>query len=208
MSYDSVDEGAEIRACESCAEITRGWNQHGGGSRDLVAQFRFVAASSVSISRKGPIGWTAIGACRGLHHDHTQDAASLARDLRVHAMHSGMTTSEIVRRAIFAFLSATHKQVKRARIRRAIGFEYTFDRLFATKLEQAYEILNPDQVRILRTGADVMGVGDEGRCKSTPGCRRTSRRRSTRSPVRRRMIDRPGGPTRWELPEISCASST
>jgi hypothetical protein len=23
-----------------------------------------------------------------------------------------------------------------------------------------------------------------------------------------RMIDRPGGPTRWELPEISCASST
>jgi hypothetical protein len=74
MSYDSVDEGAEIRACESCAEITRGWNQHGGGSRDPVAQFRFVAASSVSISRRGPIGWTAIGACRGLHHDHTQDA--------------------------------------------------------------------------------------------------------------------------------------
>ncbi len=35
--------------------------------------------------------------------------ASLARDLRVHAMHSGMTTSEIVRRAIFAFLSATHE---------------------------------------------------------------------------------------------------
>ena len=59
--------------------------------------------------------------------------------------------------------------VKRARIRRAIGFEYTFDRLFATKLEQAYEILNPDQVRILRTGADVMGVGDEGRCNLRPG---------------------------------------
>src|SRR5208283_1841121 len=74
MSYDSVDEGAEIRACESCAEITRGWNQHGGGSRDPVAHFRFVAASSVSISRRGPIGWTAIGAGRGLHHDHTQDA--------------------------------------------------------------------------------------------------------------------------------------
>ena len=35
--------------------------------------------------------------------------ASLVRDLRVHAMHSGMTTSEIVRRAIFAFLSATHE---------------------------------------------------------------------------------------------------
>ena len=110
MSYDSVDEGAEIRACESCAEITRGWNQYGGGSRDPVAQFRFVAASSVWISRRGPIGWTAIGAGRGLHHDHTQDACELlARDLRVHAMHSGMTTSEIVRRAISAFLSATHE---------------------------------------------------------------------------------------------------
>ena len=59
--------------------------------------------------------------------------------------------------------------VKGARIRRAIGFEYTFDRLFATKIEQAYEILNPDQVRILRTGADVMGVGDEGRCNLRPG---------------------------------------
>ena len=35
--------------------------------------------------------------------------ASLARDLGVHAMHSGMTTSEIVRRAISAFLSATHE---------------------------------------------------------------------------------------------------
>jgi hypothetical protein len=32
--------------------------------------------------------------------------ASLARDLRVHATDSGMTTSEIVRRAIAAFLSA------------------------------------------------------------------------------------------------------
>lgn len=58
---------------------------------------------------------------------------------------------------------------KRARIRCAIRFEYTFDRLLATKLEQAYEILNPDQVRILRTGADVMRVGDEGRCNLRPG---------------------------------------
>ena len=27
MSYHLVDEGAEIRACESCAEITRGWKK-------------------------------------------------------------------------------------------------------------------------------------------------------------------------------------
>jgi hypothetical protein len=35
--------------------------------------------------------------------------ASLARDLRAHALHSGITTSEIVRRAILAFLSATRE---------------------------------------------------------------------------------------------------
>lgn len=35
--------------------------------------------------------------------------ASLARNLRVHAKRSGTTTSEIVRRAVLAFLSATHE---------------------------------------------------------------------------------------------------
>jgi hypothetical protein len=74
MSYDSVDEGAEIRACESRAEITRGWNQHSGGGRDLVAQFRFVAASSVSLSRRGPSGWAATAVGRGLYYNHTQNA--------------------------------------------------------------------------------------------------------------------------------------
>jgi hypothetical protein len=59
--------------------------------------------------------------------------------------------------------------VKRAQIRRAIRFEYAFDRLLGAKLEQAYEILNPDQVRILRAGADVTGIGDEERCDLRPG---------------------------------------
>jgi hypothetical protein len=74
MSYESVDEGSEIRACESCAEVARGWNQHGGGGRDLVAQFRFVAASGVSIPRRGTVGRASTRADRGVHHDHTQDA--------------------------------------------------------------------------------------------------------------------------------------
>ena len=74
MSYDSVDEGAEIRACESGAEIARGWRRHGGGCGDLVAQFRFVAASSVSIHRRGAGGRTASGAGRGRRHAHCQDA--------------------------------------------------------------------------------------------------------------------------------------
>ena len=52
---------------------------------------------------------------------------------------------------------------ERARCRRAVHFEYAFDRLLAAKLAQAYEILNPDRVRILGAGAQVKGVGDEGR---------------------------------------------
>ena len=52
---------------------------------------------------------------------------------------------------------------ERARYRRAVHFEYAFDRLLAVKLAQAYEILNSDRVRILGAGAQMKGVSDEGR---------------------------------------------
>jgi hypothetical protein len=74
MSHDSVDEGAEIRACESGAEIARCWRRHRGGCGDLVAQFWFVAASSLSIPRRGAGGRTAFGAVRGHRHANCQDA--------------------------------------------------------------------------------------------------------------------------------------
>ena len=44
---------------------------------------------------------------------------------------------------------------ERARYRRAVHFEYAFDRLLAAKLAQAYEILNSDRVRILSAGAQM-----------------------------------------------------
>ena len=47
---------------------------------------------------------------------------------------------------------------ERARYRRAVHFEYAFDRLLAAKLAQAYEILNSDRVRILGAGAQMKGV--------------------------------------------------
>jgi len=148
MSYDSVDEGAEIRACERRAEIARGWNQHGGGSRDLVAQFRFVAASSVSISRRGTSGWAATAAGRGLHYDHTQDACKSGPRPACTCDTFG-DDDQRDRATCYLGLPISNSRawVSGRRIRRAICFEYTFDRLLATKLEQAYEILNPDQVR-------------------------------------------------------------
>jgi hypothetical protein len=79
MSYDSVDEGAEIRAGGSCAEVARGWNQRDGGGRDFVAYVRFVAASSVSIPRRGTVGRAAAAADRSVRHDYTQDAGELGQ---------------------------------------------------------------------------------------------------------------------------------
>src|SRR5271163_2112439 len=52
---------------------------------------------------------------------------------------------------------------ERARYRRAVHFEYAFDRLLAVKLAQACEILHSDRVRILGAGAQMKGVSDEGR---------------------------------------------
>ena len=42
--------------------------------------------------------------------------------------------------------------VEQRPIRRAIHLEFAFDRLLAAKLEQAYDILVPDRVRIVGKG--------------------------------------------------------
>jgi hypothetical protein len=50
--------------------------------------------------------------------------------------------------------------VERRPIRRAIHLEFAFDRLLAAKLEQAYDILVPDRVRVVGS-AKVTGADDE-----------------------------------------------
>jgi len=45
---------------------------------------------------------------------------------------------------------------------RKVRLDYAFDRLLATKLQQAYEILVPDQVRVVRDSG-LNGDGDEER---------------------------------------------
>src|SRR5437870_3880913 len=52
--------------------------------------------------------------------------------------------------------------VEQRQTRRALHLEYEFDRLFASKLELAYDILVPDRVRIVGS-AKVTGAGDEER---------------------------------------------
>ena len=45
---------------------------------------------------------------------------------------------------------------------RQVRLDYAFDRLLASKLQHAYEILVPDQVRIV-SGSILRGDGDEDR---------------------------------------------
>ena len=52
--------------------------------------------------------------------------------------------------------------VEKRQIRRAIHFEFSFDRLVAAKLELVYDILVPDRVRIVGS-AKVTGASDENR---------------------------------------------
>ena len=105
MSHGANDPGAESRAGEGGAGVARAGDQHGGAvalSRDFglsrrqayryleeaqaVASPPVVAEASVTITLKIP--------------------SNIVRELRAYSAISGLTMSEIVRRAISAFLSA------------------------------------------------------------------------------------------------------
>ena len=42
-----------------------------------------------------------------------------------------------------------------------VRLEYAFDRLLVAKLEQVYQILVPDRVRVVGNGSKLIGVDDE-----------------------------------------------
>jgi hypothetical protein len=50
------------------------------------------------------------------------------------------------------------------RRQREVCLEYAFDRLFAIKLQQAYELLVPDRVRVAGEGLKLKGERHEERC--------------------------------------------
>jgi hypothetical protein len=71
------------------------------------------------------------------------------------------------------------------RSQRDVRLEYAFDRLLIAKLEQVYQILVPDRVRVVGDGGKPIGVGDEDQRQYTRGYPRTSRSRRTPSPAKR-----------------------
>ena len=50
-----------------------------------------------------------------------------------------------------------------------VRLEYAFDRLLVAKLEQVYQILVPDRVRVVGKGSKLIGVGDEDSGNLRPG---------------------------------------
>jgi hypothetical protein len=52
---------------------------------------------------------------------------------------------------------------------RDVRLEYTFDRLLVAKLEQVYQILVPDRVRIVGDRSKLIGAGDEDGGNLRPG---------------------------------------
>lgn len=59
---------------------------------------------------------------------------------------------------------------------REVRLDYAFDRLLATKLQQAYEILVPDQVRVVRDSV-LNGAGGEERSDLREGILEQTERR-------------------------------
>jgi hypothetical protein len=55
------------------------------------------------------------------------------------------------------------------RNQRDVCLEYSFDRLLVAKLEQVYQILVPDRVRIVGDGSKLIGAGDEDGSRLRPG---------------------------------------
>src|SRR5260370_14542780 len=89
MSYGAIDPGAESRAGEGGAGVARAGDQHGGSGCRFVARFWSVAASSLSLSRRGSGGRISTCGRRSLGDDYPQDpehhctgVAGLFRDQR------------------------------------------------------------------------------------------------------------------------------
>src|SRR5882762_4364394 len=73
MSHGAIDPGAESRAGEGGARVARAGDQHGGSGCRFVARFWSVAASSLSLSRRGSGGRVSTCGRRSLGDDYPQD---------------------------------------------------------------------------------------------------------------------------------------
>ena len=109
MSDDSFDASAKGRTTESGAALARGRDRHGGGGHGVVAHVWLVATASLSLPRTGASRRDcAVGAENSVTIT-LKMPESLARGLRAHATERGVTTSEVVRQAVAAFLAAKRR---------------------------------------------------------------------------------------------------
>ena len=106
MSHDAIDTGAKSRAGDGGAGVARAGDQHGGSGRRFVARFWLVAASGLSLPREAQAVAPAPAIVDASVTITLKIPRNTVRELRAYSASSGLTLSEIVRRAISAFLSA------------------------------------------------------------------------------------------------------
>ena len=108
MSDGLSDASAKGRTTESGAALARGRDRHGGGGHGVVEDIWLVATQAyryLELARAGtpaPVAENSVTITLKMPQ-------SLARRLRVHATKRGITTSEVVRQAIAAFLTAKRR---------------------------------------------------------------------------------------------------
>ena len=87
---------------------------------------------------------------------------SLAGDLRAHASKTSLRQARLSGGRCQHSSPRSADMVERQQIRRSVQLEFAFDRLRAAKLEQAYDILVPDRVKIVG-GVKMAEKDDEDR---------------------------------------------
>ena len=156
MSPDTIDPRAEGRAAQCGSWAAHGWGQHGGGSDGVVATFWPVTTPSLSLSARGPGDWPSGRGERSFCRDHAQDPRLCGTAI------AGLCDNQ--RADDWRDRDARRLEISLCRrtawLRcRQVRLDYAFDRLLTSKLQQAYEILAPDRVRLV--GARIIGAGED-----------------------------------------------
>ena len=109
MSDDSFDAIAKGRTTESGAAIARRQTRHGGSGHGVVARIGLSRRQAYRYLELGRAGASAPLPVENSVTVTLKMPASLARSLREHASKRGMTTSELVRQAVAAFLATKRR---------------------------------------------------------------------------------------------------
>src|SRR4051812_42967180 len=109
MSHAASHQHPESRATERCPSIARARNQHGGDSPGVVARFRALATSSLSLSPRSSGDRAQRATGQPAVPITLKVSADVVRQLRAYAAASGLTMGEIVARSVIVFLADRSK---------------------------------------------------------------------------------------------------